>query len=227
MTLDFNDAPSQREDGFELLPAGAVFKFHMTIRPGGVGEGGFLTQSKSSDAQFLDCDFAISSMPYRGRRIFQNFTMSGGSVDEKGRSKGGMISAAMLRAIINSARNIKPDDDSDQARAGRVLNGYADFTGMEFAGKVGIEKGRDGYADKNKISHIVEPGQKDYERVMAGESIVPGNSFGTQTTASAPTGAPSWANSAPTSSNSANEQPAQAQATAPTQSTGAIPSWAQ
>ena len=50
--LDFNNADTGG-GSFELIPANTIAKVNMTIRPGGLGDGGWLTQSKSSDAQYL------------------------------------------------------------------------------------------------------------------------------------------------------------------------------
>lgn len=227
MTLDFNNAPSQQSGDFELLPVGTCVKLRMTIRPGKAGPDGILTQSKSSDAQYLDCEFAISSTPYHGRRVWQKMTVSGGSVDEQGRSKGGMITAASLRAIINSARSVNPNDDSEQARAVRVLNGYADFTGMEFSAKIGKEEGKNGYPDKNKIAVVLEPGAKEYERVMNGETIIPGGNQAPGGPSSSPVAdnTPSWAVSTPSTDGS--EQPAQQQPQTNNNNGSAVPSWAQ
>ena len=61
--MDFNDAPGQ-EDRSELIPDKTIAKMVMSIRPGGVGPGGVLTQSKSSDSQMLDVEFTISSGKY-------------------------------------------------------------------------------------------------------------------------------------------------------------------
>jgi len=197
MSLDFNDAPSQQSGDFELLPVGTMVKLYMTIRPGNDSTDPMLTASNSSDAKYMDCEFAISSAPFRGRKVWQNMTVSGGKVDEQGRSKGGMITAGTLRAIINSARNINPEDDGDQARANRVLGGYADFTGMEFAAKIGKENGKNGYADKNKIAVVIEPGHADYAKIMAGETITPVGATGGASKSPGAPSTPSWAATTP------------------------------
>jgi len=43
VTLDFNDAPEQRE--FDLIPKGTVATLRITLRPGGAGDGGWLKRS--------------------------------------------------------------------------------------------------------------------------------------------------------------------------------------
>lgn len=216
MSLDFNDAP--RQQGFDLLPAGTLVKLFVTVRPGSVGPDGMLTQSKSSDAKYLDCEFTVASAPQRGRKIWQNFTLEGSEAQ-----KAINISAGFIRGMLNSARNIKPDDDSEQARSGRVISGYNDLNGLEFAARVGIQKGSGNYPDRNTITNAIEPDHKDYQRVMSGETIGAGGAPGAQRSAGgAPTAAaPSWAANPAPGANQA-EAPAQQQ---PSQQSN-VPSWA-
>ncbi len=198
MSLDFNGAPAQQ--GFDLLPNGALCKVYMTVRPGGASTqaypGGFLKkanlkegQEPGTEAMYLDCEFTISSAPYAGRKIWQNFTLVNSE-------KAANISAGFLRGALNSARNIKPDDDSERARSARIVQGLGDFTGLEFAVRLGVQKGTGGYQDKNSITAAIEPGGKDYERVMAGETVLPGNAGGASANAhayQAPAATPGWA----------------------------------
>lgn len=163
MTMDFNDAGQQFGD-FDLIPDGAFAPMRMTIRPGNVGDGGWLTQSKSSDAQYLSAEFVILEGEYAKRKFWGNLTVSGGKVDEKGASKGGNITKATLRAIIESARGIDPSDESDHGKKARIVSGYDFFNGVEFIGQIGIEKGRDGYKDKNKLGLVITPDKPEYKQ---------------------------------------------------------------
>lgn len=161
MNLDFNDAETQQS--FDLIPANAIVPLVMHIRPGGAGENGMLRQSRSSDAQMLDCEFTVESGPYAKRKIFQMFTLTGGKLDDKGESIGGKISRQTLRAILESARGINPEDMSEAARQARRIKDWLDFNGMTFLAKIGVEKDKSGqYDDKNKIKAIIVPGDRDY-----------------------------------------------------------------
>ncbi len=112
---DYNTADTGG-GSFELIPADTIAKVALTIRPGGQGEGGWLTQSQSSDAQYLNCEFVITEGEFAKRKFWSNLTVSGGKVNEKNESIAGNISRATLRAILESARNVLPDDESDDAR---------------------------------------------------------------------------------------------------------------
>lgn len=146
--FDFNSAD---RNSFDLIPVDTIAPMVMTIRPGSVGDGGWLTQSASSDVQFLNAEFVISGGKFKGRKFWQNMVVSGGKVDENGQSKAGNITRSTLRGILESARGIKADDESEAGKKARLVSGYGDFSGVEFVGKIGIEKGSQGYSDKNKL----------------------------------------------------------------------------
>ena len=55
---DLNNAAPQNQS-FSLIPAGTLIKASVCIKPGGHGPGGWFTQSRSSDAVYLNVDFAV------------------------------------------------------------------------------------------------------------------------------------------------------------------------
>ena len=232
MVYDFNTADRQ-QNGFDLIPANTVLPLVMTIRPGGAGEQGWLRPSQSSDAQMLDCEFTVESGPYARRKIWQMFTVSGGKLDEHGESIGGKISRQSLRAILESARRIDPEDMSDTAMAGRRINGWQDFNGLVFWARVGVEKDKTGqYADKNKIACALTPDMKDYGKMTedpAGAARPAAGGYGASSPGgAAPANTPAWAASAPASGSPAAPAPApQGNApVAPSEAAGPVPAWA-
>jgi hypothetical protein len=62
-----------------------------------------------------------------------------------------------LRAILESARGIKPDDTSEAAQAARKTSGWADFDGLRFVAQLGVRPPKDGYAAKNTIMKVITP----------------------------------------------------------------------
>lgn len=169
MSYDFNGAERQ-SNGFDPIPAGTVVPLTMNIRPGGAGEGGWFKQSGSSDALMLDCEFTVTEGRYARRKIWQYLVVSGGKLNERGESTAGNITRSMLRAILESARNIMPDDAGERAQNARRVNGWQDFCGMTFLAKLGVEKDRTGqYPDRNRIQTVVTPDMKDYGSPTTGE----------------------------------------------------------
>lgn len=195
--FDFNDAAPQ-SNSFDLIPNDALVRVIGILRPGGANrpgtdDGGFVTQSRKegSDVMYLSWEFTVADGPYARRKFWQNMTVHGGEVDDKGQSKSLGITKSTIRAILNSARAINPEDESERARAGRRINSWGDMSPIEFACKVRIAKAKpgSGYQDQNAIGTVIEPGHKDYAALMSGGVIVPagGPAF------AAPAATPGWA----------------------------------
>ena len=72
----------------------------------------------------LDVEFTVVEGPFAKRKFWGLFTLEGVS---DGHQKAADISASRLRAILESARGIRPDDESDAAKAGRRMNWLGRF----------------------------------------------------------------------------------------------------
>ena len=218
---DFNDADQQM---YDLIPANTIVPVVMSIRPGGKGEEGWLKESNDGNSLMLDCEFTVSAGPYQRRKFWKLFVISAkdGKRDESGNIIAVNISRATIRAILESARGINPTDFSEEAKKARIISGPGDLDGLEFICKVSIEKGTQGYADKNSLGVVITPDKKEYAAIKAGNfaaAPAPKN-------APAPGGTPAWAGqkekaAAETTAAPSNNTPP-AQGKSPT-----VPSWAQ
>jgi hypothetical protein len=174
---DLNDAQPQMGPLGELIPDGTFARVKMTIRPGGVNgstpiDVGLLKASQSSDAKMLDCEFTVVAGPYARRKFWQNFTVAGGKLDEKGQSKGWNISKSTFRAMIDSALGLDPKDESAAAKQKRVIQGLKQLDGIVFAARIMIEPASSPqYKDQNKLANVVLPGEPQYTATMRGESV--------------------------------------------------------
>jgi hypothetical protein len=204
MNYDMNDAELPR--GTDLIPDGSFAKVAMVLRPGGIdgeGEGdrGLLKAARTpgSDVRMLDCEFTVTSGPHLRRKFWQMFTVAGGKVDEHGVSIGWKITKGVLRAMIDSALGLDPQDMSEAARGQRVLRGLSDFNGITFAAKIKVEPASDPrYGDSNRLDRVVLPNEPDYQRIMAGEAVAAPPSRSTrasQPAFPAANAAPAWGNS--------------------------------
>jgi hypothetical protein len=206
---NLNDASEQRPDG--VIPDGTFCALRMTLRPGGENiagcsehDIGLFKASLTSDVIYLDAEFTVISGPHEGRKLWQNFSVAGGKVGEDGVSKAWNIAKAALRAMVDSALGLDPKDMSDAAKAKRALRGFRDLDGIEFLAKIGVERGGqapDGstYADKNRIAHVVVPGEPQYAALRAGNEVVPAPSASNVATRHAPAQQPkpAWQQDAP------------------------------
>lgn len=200
---DFNDAEQQQS--FDLIPKGTVAPVRMTIKPGGHDDaaqgwtGGYATQSFETGSIFLACEFVILDGEYARRKMWSNV----GLHSSKGPAWGNM-GRTFIRAVLNSSRNIQPQDNSPQAAAARRIQGFNELDGIEFVARVDVEK--DGRGElRNVVKMAVEPDQTDYPRGATSAAQRPAATYQAPPAGSAPaqahtqthrapvSGKPSWA----------------------------------
>lgn len=196
--FDFNDTEGFRGVG-QLIPAGTYVRVKMHIRPGDSmgpeeSDGLILKSSSRSDAKYLDCEFTIMFGPYAKQKFWENWTIIGGRVDEKGDSIAWNITKSKFRSILDSGLGLDPDDKSQEMMARRATPGFKSFDGAEFAARIDVQPGGKNdatggnYPDKNIIGAFLTVKDKElYQKVMAGEQVAP---LQTAQTATAPTGTP-------------------------------------
>ena len=171
---DFNDAEAQ-QSGFNLIPKGALVPVLMTLKPGGhydASQGwtdGYPTQSSKTGAVYLAAEFVITGGEYAKRKMWSNiglYSPKGPTWTQMGRT--------FVRAALNSARNVLPQDNSPQATAARRIQGFVDLDGLEFVVRVDIEKDDRG-DDRNVVKMAIEPDHPDYARTFGVPSkLAPG-----------------------------------------------------
>ena len=179
MNYDLNDAAPQMAPMGELIPDGTFARVMMKLRPGGANGGsdmdaGLLKASPHSDAKMLDCEFTVVEGPFARRKFWQNFTVAGGKLDEKGQSKGWNISKSSFRAMVDSALGLDPKDVSQAAKDKRVIGGLKQLDGITFAARIMVESSDNpNYRDSNKLANVVLPGEPAYAAIMRGEQVTP------------------------------------------------------
>lgn len=129
---DFNDADAQ-QSGFDLIPKGTVVPVRMTIKPGGYDDpdqgwgGGYATESFETGSIYLAAEFVVTAGDHAKRKMWSNI----GLHSKKGPTWGQM-GRSFIRAALNSARNVHPQDNSPQAAAARRIQGFHELDGIEF-----------------------------------------------------------------------------------------------
>lgn len=206
---DFNDAEQQQS--FDLIPKGTVARVRMTIKPGGFDDpaqgwnGGYATQSFETGSVYLSCEFVILEGEFARRKMWSNI----GLYSPKGPNWGNM-GRTFVRAALNSARNIRPQDNSPHAAAARRIAGFHELDGLEFVARIDVEK--DGRGElKNVVKLAVEPDHPDYARGngASGATGAPARPTAASFAPQAPTAAPAAA--APAQRPTAPGKPAWAQ----------------
>jgi hypothetical protein len=160
MSLDFNAAGAQRS--FDVIPDGTIAVVQLKVRPGNVGEGGWLKRSKNGDAEGIDAELTVAEGEYT-RRKFWAYMLTGGTTD--GHAQAGDITERRLRAILESARGIKPTDVSETAKQARCATSYADFDGLRFLCRIDVEPARGEYKAKNILGEVITPDRKEWRPI--------------------------------------------------------------
>jgi hypothetical protein len=160
-SFDFNDADQQRS--FDIIPANTICTLQLTIRPGGAGDDGWLKRSADGNSEGLDCEFTVAGGPHDKRKLWQLFTLRGTT---PGHAEAGEISRNTLRAILESARGIRPDDKSEAALNARKPSGWGDFDQLRFIARVGVRPPRDGYQAKNTILEVITPDRQAWTKSL-------------------------------------------------------------
>lgn len=172
--MNFSDAEEQSSG--DLIPEKTLAKVHMKIRPGGFDDpsqgwtGGYATRSDKSGAVYLDCEFTVIGGKFNKRKIWSLIGLhspKGPEWSQMGRS--------FIRAALESARGVKPQDTSEQAMKARQIAGFADLDGLEFTVRIDVEKAAEGsgYDDKNKINTVIPVTHKEYAALMSGQGAAP------------------------------------------------------
>jgi hypothetical protein len=157
--IDFNNAGEQRT--FDVIPADTIATLQIKIRPGQAGEGGWLRRSKAGDSEALDLEFTVVDGPYAKRKFWSLFTVRGTT---EGHALAQEFSHERLRAILESARGIRPDDKSDAAKQARQTSDWGDFNGVRFIGKIGVEPAQGQYRAKNILVEVITPNRKEWHQ---------------------------------------------------------------
>ena len=187
MPINVNDADPQRT--FEVIPDGTFAKLLLQIKPGKFTmqgsdpmDNGLFREPKEVDgAVTMECELTVLEGQYAHRKFSEYWTVAGGALDDKGHSKGWNMTKTRIRAAIESNQGIKPDDMSEQARATRQINGFAELNNVWFFAKIDVEPGNDytdqmtgevkhGF-DKNKIGRVVTPDMVEYADLVAGKPV--------------------------------------------------------
>jgi hypothetical protein len=201
MPYDYTDAPLPPK--IELIPANTIATVVLHIRTGNAGEDGVLKRSKNGACEMLDCEFVVADGPHKGRKFWE-YLIIRGTTDGQAQVADG--SKRTLKAILDSALGLKPDDVSPEARAARTVS-LKQFEGMTFIAKIGEEKGGpiknkpgEFYPDKNILAGVITPDKAGWKPVEQPPPFNGGGSSAPSAAAtlpvSAPIAKPGWAREA-------------------------------
>jgi hypothetical protein len=185
--VDFSNVGEQRS--FDVIPDGTIAVVQMNIRSGNAGPDGLFKRSKNGEAEGLDVEFIVVEGPHAKRKFF-SFMILGGTTD--GHATAADITMRRLRAILESARGIKPTDVSEAAKKARVAE-YANFDGLRFVAKIGVEPPSGEYKAKNILAEAVTPDRKEWHAVEQDTRPAAADTAAVPTSGMTPIAKPAWA----------------------------------
>ena len=168
MAIDLNTVKPVRD----LIPPG-VYRLEITVKRGGAGDGGWLRLAKNQRSLMLELECKVVGGDYAGKKVWDYITVEFDETDalhlppiDPSKLENYRTSARMglvkLRAIIDSAFALDPNDDSFVAKEKRKLASYGDLHGLEFYAQVEERPGRDSYGPSNTIDFVITPDLPDY-----------------------------------------------------------------
>jgi hypothetical protein len=141
------------------------------IRNGGYSEDQYLSKSSSTGSLYLIGEFTVLEGPFARRKIFQNIGIIG-TAKEGDQDAFGVRGRSLIRGIIESAKNINPNDDSSKACEARKINSFGDLNGLICVVKIGIENDKSGkYGDRNSVLCAVTPDKREYQQILSGVGL--------------------------------------------------------
>jgi hypothetical protein len=183
---------SSQQDAIALIPQGTLCKAYLTVRS--------IKKSKASGAQYLDVELTMADGAFAGRKIFDMIMDPFCPNASDGGRKMGLLA---LTRICEAVGIFKPADENSYTRYNSegtsIGDVIADIDGGTIGVRVKVEKGTDGYADKNKVGEWLTPNPNSGSGYKGWTELISGNQPATRSTAfaapAAPaSGAPSWLN---------------------------------
>ena len=168
--FDLNDAERQRDR--TLIPAG-VYRLRTKVRPGGAGPGSVLRLAKNGRTLMLELELKVIGGESADQKLWDLITVAveppefeDANAAERELTErfqtAARIGRSKLRAVLESAHAIDPDDASEAAQNKRRFEDFLELDGLEFWAQIAIKKGTNGYKDKNILDSVVTPNLPDW-----------------------------------------------------------------
>jgi len=169
MWNDFNNAENQQS--FDVIPNNTLAKVRMTIKPGGHDDqnqgwdGGYATRNQVTGSAYLSCEFVVLEGEFARRKVWSLIGLhspKGPEWSNMGRS--------FIKGILNSAKGISENDDSQKAQSARRINSIADLNHIEFVAKITVSQDQNGN-NRNEIKSAITADHKDYAKIMGNIAV--------------------------------------------------------
>jgi hypothetical protein len=181
--FDFNKDGEQRT--FDVIADGTICTVQMTVRPGGAGTDGWLTRARDGNSEHLNCEFVVVGGTYAKRKFWNRYTVVGSNHEQAIE-----ISRKALKAMLESARGVRPSDESEAAKLARQTKGWGDFDQLRFVVRVGVEPAKNDFVARNTIREVITPERQAWTKPEQIDRSLLGNSTAATASTPAPASAP-------------------------------------
>lgn len=156
MSMDFSGAAGAATS-FDTIPHGQLAWAILDVRA--------LSGSRSG-GQYLDCELVIAEgQPFAGRKLWEMIGDPAHTGNSEAYRQMGQV--AICR-ILEAGKGASPNN----VGAYKIEN-YEQLSGLKVAIKVGLEPGKDGHQDKNRVAEFLTPnpasasGHRGFEALLA------------------------------------------------------------
>ncbi len=143
--MDFNQDTSNYQSSMELLPAKTIVKGVVNIKG--------LKNSTATNGRYADCELIITEGPYERRKLF---FMIPDISDTRNSEAWIKMGKGQLARMGEAGGIFVPSRPETYSRFSQSHDPFIDFctvlVNTQQVVRVGIQKGQDGYGDKNTIS---------------------------------------------------------------------------
>jgi hypothetical protein len=170
MAIDLTDTGTQRQSD-DPIPAG-VYRLRAKVKAGTAGTYHLLKIAKNGVSLMLVLECTVIEGEHQDRKVWDYITCE---LDEQGTitplpqdklqklQTSARLGRNRLRAIIDSAYKLDPNDKSEAAQeVRRRFDSYAAFDGIKFWAQVEERPAANGYGPSNNIDFIITPDLPDY-----------------------------------------------------------------
>jgi hypothetical protein len=183
MAINLNDADDQNRS---VMPPGAEW-VRARIKRGNSGENGLLTLQKNQHGLMLVLELTVlDNDKWRGKKITDyigceiqqydsndDLSPSPPTVEQLEKVQTSVrMGRSRLKAMLNSAYGLMPNDDSDEARARRNPDSYQVFDGLCFMVQIEVQPAQGKYKESNKVDFIIEPDDPAYKKRESKTAVV-------------------------------------------------------
>ena len=152
----------------ELIPAGTLVKAVLVVRD--------IKNSNNTGARYLDIEMVIQGGQYDNRRVF---TVICDPWDDRTNEKAKEMAIGSITRLMEQTGVFRVGDTASYSALdhSNIQDVAVKLQGKTVGFSVGIQKGKDGYADKNSVRDWASPnpqshGYKLFEAIAAGQTTL-------------------------------------------------------